>query len=107
MKKFFVFCFLLIFVLSISTCCFALKTSLFHQEKTPDLPFDVGTILGYIQWIGIAIAIGYLIIMGIRFTVGSVDDKAEIKKHMVPFLIGLVLIVGISSIARAIHDAVV
>lgn len=99
---------IVIFIINISSLCFAIDVEAFKPEVVNynELPISVTSILGLIQWIGIAVAVAYLIFMGIKFTIGSIDDKAEIKKHIAPFLIGLVIIIGVSTFAKAIINFV-
>ena len=49
-------------------------------------------ILGIIQLVGNAFSIGILIIIGVRFVSAAPSEKAEIKKNMVPYLIGATLV---------------
>ncbi len=51
-------------------------------------------IAGLIQGVGIFIAVGVGIILGIKFMVSSADGKAEIKKLLTPYLIGVTIVVG-------------
>ena len=44
-------------------------------------------ILGNIQWIGYAIAIGMLIYIGIKYTMASASEKADLKGYMIKFVI--------------------
>ena len=58
-----------------------------------------GKILGYIQWVGYAIAIGMLIYIGIKYTMASASEKADLKGYMIKYVIGAVLISGAVTIA--------
>ena len=59
-------------------------------------------ILGTIQWIGYAIAIGMLIVIGIKYVIAASDEKANLKGALVKYVIGAVLIAGASAIAYVI-----
>lgn len=62
-----------------------------------------GGVLGLIQWIGLAVAVAYLIIMGIKFVQnGATNDQAEIKKNLLPFAIGLIIIISVNVILGVI-----
>lgn len=50
--------------------------------------------------LGIGIAIISLMIIGIRFMVASVEERAKYKETMVPYIIGAILLFTISSIIK-------
>lgn len=63
----------------------------------------VGTnIVSIVTTIGIIVAVIVLLILGIKYMMGSASEKAEYKKTMIPYLIGAVLIFGASAIAKAV-----
>lgn len=63
----------------------------------------VGTnIVSIITTIGIIVAVIVLLILGIKYMMGSASEKAEYKKTMIPYLVGAVLIFGASAIAKAV-----
>lgn len=53
-------------------------------------------IIGTIKTVGVVIAVITLILLGIKYMTGSIEEKAEYKKTMIPYLIGAVLIVAIT-----------
>lgn len=66
----------------------------------------VGTILSVIQIIGVIVAVISVSILGIKYMTGSVEQKAEYKKTMIPFIIGVALIVASTTIIKAIYTIV-
>lgn len=58
----------------------------------------VGLILGAIQWIGYAFAIGMLIYIGIKYTMSAANEKADLKKGLINYVIGAVIIAGAATI---------
>ena len=58
----------------------------------------VQKVLGAIQWIGYAFAIGMLIYIGIKYTMSAANEKADLKKGLINFIIGAVIIAGASTI---------
>lgn len=44
--------------------------------------------------IGMAVAIIISAVLGIKFMIGSVEEKAQIKEALVPFVIGCIVIFG-------------
>jgi len=69
-----------------------------------DLKSEGGKIVGIIQVIGTIVAVGMLGVLGIKYALGSVEQKAEYKKSMIPYIIGAVLIFGFSKITQIIYE---
>ena len=61
-----------------------------------------GRIVDIVTTIGIIVAVIVLLVLGIKYMMGSAAEKAEYKKTMIPYLVGAVLIFGASAIAKAI-----
>lgn len=55
-------------------------------------------IIGTIRTIGSILSVAVLIVIGIKYMIGSVEEKAEYKKTMMPYVIGAVLVFGITNI---------
>ena len=55
-------------------------------------------IIGTIATVGVVISVITIAILGIKFMLGSVEEKAEYKKSMIPYIIGCVLLFASSSI---------
>lgn len=49
-------------------------------------------ILGYVQVIGSFIAVGVLMFLGIKYMTSSPSEKGDIKKSMIPYIIGAVIL---------------
>lgn len=61
-----------------------------------------GNIVNILTTVGIVIAVIVLLILGIKYMMGSASEKAEYKKTMIPYLVGAVLVFGASAIAKAV-----
>lgn len=55
-------------------------------------------IIGFLQIVGSIISVIVLIILGIKYMIGSAEEKANYKKTMGPYLIGAIMIFAITSI---------
>ena len=53
----------------------------------------VGSIMGTIRNIAVIAAVIVLMIIGVKYILGSVEEKAEYKKTFMPLIIGIVLVV--------------
>lgn len=66
---------------------------------------DVGnSIVGVLQVVGIVLSVIVLIILGIKYMMGSAEEKAEYKKTMMPYIVGAALIFAASAFAQVIYD---
>lgn len=72
------------------------------QDSATDVANIGNKILGIIQVIGTVIAVGVLMVLGIKYMMGSAEEKAEYKKTMIPYLIGAVLLFAAVNIASYI-----
>lgn len=77
-----------------------------NESSSTQLNNLVGTILGFVQVIGSAIAVIMIVVLGIKYMVGSAEEKAEYKKTMIPYLVGAVCIFAASTIANVVYNAV-
>lgn len=57
-----------------------------------------------INVVGIVIAVIILLIIGIKYMIGSASEKAEYKKTMIPYIVGAVLIFAGTSLVRVIYS---
>lgn len=57
-------------------------------------------ILTVISNIGIAVAVIMLAVLGIKYMLGSIEEKAEYKEGMIPYVIGAFILFGITSFVK-------
>ena len=112
MKKLIILFVTLIILLSINTFSIAIK-DLDYYEPTPVTKQDAGDsielgqkIIGGITVVGIVVSVVVVMILGIKYMVGSVEQKAEYKKTMMPILIGMILLFGTSWIIKILYEIV-
>lgn len=75
--------------------------------STETTAFDdyISRILGVVQAIGIGVAVVILVVIGIKYMMGSAEEKADYKKTMIPYVVGAALIGTAPSIASAVYNA--
>ena len=61
-------------------------------------------IMGVVQIAGVVIAVVVLMVLGIKYMMGSAEEKAEYKKTMIPYLVGAILIFAASTIANVVYQ---
>jgi len=64
----------------------------------------VGKILGAVNVVGIICSVAVIAVMGIKYMLGSVEEKAEYKKTMTTYLLGAVLLFSGTTIPNIIYD---
>ena len=77
-----------------------------NTNNTKDIAGVGNKIMGILQVIGILTAVVILMVLGIKYMMGSAEEKAEYKKTMIPYLIGAVLIFAATTIANAVYNFV-
>ena len=62
-----------------------------------------GKIVGLIRVIGTIASVGMLIVLGIKYMMGSAEERAEYKKTLFPYFIGAVLMFGATNLTQIIY----
>ena len=95
----------------VTNYCYADDLGLGDLEKYKSNPQSPGKlnekvskILGIIRTIGTITSVVMLMVIGIKFMVGSVEEKAEYKESMKPYLIGAVLVFTGTLIPQIIYE---
>lgn len=71
--------------------------------KEKSLSAKAGTVIGVINVIGIVTSVITLMVIGIKYMIGSVEEKAEYKKTMGMYLLGAFLIFSITTIPNILY----
>ncbi len=62
--------------------------------------------IGAFQAIGSIVSVLALVLLGIKFALGSVEEKANYKQWMIYYVIGAILVFAISNISAMIYNAI-
>lgn len=74
-----------------------------ESTKADDTILKVGnTVLTIVTNVGMILAVILVAVLGVKYMMGSTEEKAEYKKSMIPYLVGAVLVFGASAIGRAV-----
>lgn len=66
---------------------------------------EVGNkLVGILRTVGIVVSVVIMIVIGIKYMMGSASEKAEYKKTMIPYVVGAVLLFGASTLATVIYE---
>lgn len=63
-----------------------------------------GRVVGVVQTVGSIVAVLVLVVLGIKYMMGSTEEKAEYKKTMIPYVVGAVLIFAASNVAGFVYN---
>lgn len=67
--------------------------------------FDkAGVILGAVRTLGVVISVLVLMFVGIKYMLGSVEERADYKKAMMPYVIGAILLFATTTFVTIIFD---
>lgn len=61
-------------------------------------------IIGTVNIIGVIVSVIALIIIGIKYMIGSTEEKASYKQELMPYLIGAVFVFSSTTIANVIYN---
>lgn len=64
----------------------------------------VNNIINLVATIGSGAAIIILIVLGVKYMMGSAEEKAEYKKTLLPYIIGAVFVFGASALTGIIYN---
>ncbi len=71
-------------------------------EQTSGITTLGQQIIGIITTVGIVVSVVVLVVLGIKYMIGSAEEKAEYKKTMIPYIIGAILVFAASAIASIV-----
>lgn len=78
-----------------------------NQDKDSEKFVEkVGVVLGAIRNFSVAIAVIALMVIGVKYILGSAEEKANYKATLVPYVIGAVLAVSGTTLVSFIYNAI-
>lgn len=96
---------LTVMLLSTFSGVFAVTNPGTFSGTTTDSFDSIGQrIIGMIQAIGSIASVAVLVVLGIKYMMGSAEEKAEYKKTFIPYLIGAILVFAASNLASMIYS---
>lgn len=101
---------IIVTLLSISMSVFATGSALDPKSITASYGTDTGLqnkagkIMGMIRNVAAIAAVIIIMVLGVKYMLGSVEEKADYKKSFVPLIVGIVLVVAATQIASFIFN---
>lgn len=84
----------------------AWKKSSDNNDVVEPVQRVMATVLNVVKVICLGIALIMLALLAVKFMLGSVEEKAEIKKHLVVYVVGAICMFGAAGILSIIVEAV-
>lgn len=63
-----------------------------------------GTIINWIWGISIVVAVIVLMIIGLKFIIGSTEEKAKYKESLIPLVVGILILVFATTIIKILYS---
>ena len=77
-----------------------------NSAAADDMVVVVGRILGLVRNIAVVLAVVIIAYLGIKFIMGSPEEKSEYQKSFIPLVVGIVVVVGAVQIATMLFGVV-
>lgn len=65
-----------------------------------------GKVLSALQVIGFIAGAIILVVLGLKYMMGSLEEKAEYKKTMIPYLVGAIIVIAAPTLAKGIFSMI-
>lgn len=99
---------LITMMISLTTSVFALSPGNITGSNSVNGSTQIESVgkdvVGILQTIGIVLSVVVLIVLGIKYMMGSAEEKADYKKSMLPYLVGAIVIFAASAFAEVIYN---
>ena len=74
------------------------------EVKSDSIKTAGRNLVGVFQAIGIVLSVVVLTVIGIKYLMGSAEEKADYKKSLIPYVIGAALVFTASVFAQSIYE---
>ena len=82
------------------------KDSGLSESDKQAIKRKTGIILGWLRNISVATSVIAIMVVGYKYIVGSVEEKAEYKKTLIPVIIGCIMAISGTTIVSFIYNNV-
>ena len=76
------------------------------ETNTNELTRLGGNILNVLQIVGIIAGAIILVVLGLKYMMGSLEEKAEYKKTMIPFVVGAIVVMAAPTLTNGIFTLI-
>lgn len=78
----------------------SMDSAIDYSTDVGKIKTTAGKIIGAIRNVAAIAAVVIISIFGIKFMIGSTEERAEYKKSFIPLIIGIIVVLGASTIAN-------
>ncbi len=89
---------LFVIIVNIANVVYASPSDIYNNTTGNGIVSAGQYIAGWIRYGAVAIAVGVLMVKGIKFLISSPEGKADAKKEMIPWAIGVVILFSMNVI---------
>lgn len=98
---------LILIIISISSITIATTLNDLNEPASDTFKGFGKSTVSILTSIGIVISVVVLAVLGVKYMLGSVEERADYKKSLMPYFIGAMFVFGASTIANIIYKFVV
>lgn len=102
--KIFILILILLMLVSNDVNAFTIRGLTGNSKDTSEIELIGNKSIQIVSTIGSIISVIVIVVLGIKYIMGSVEEKASYKKTLIPFLIGAIFIFAASSIASIFYN---
>lgn len=108
---------IIMIIMTIVTILSIFSNNVFALIDVKDIPVDdtvvgkesellvmAGKVMGIIRNIAVIAGVIVLMVIGVKFIMGSAEEKAEYKKSLVPLVVGIVVVMAATAIVAFLFD---
>ena len=81
-----------------------LDSASYNSDKASSVKKIAKDVLGAIRTIAIIIAVVMISVLGVKYMIGSAEEKANYKKSFIPLIVGAILVVGAAQLATMLFS---
>ena len=78
----------------------------YEGVDTTTLTAKIGKVMGVIRNVAVVASVIVLMIIGVKYILGSVEEKSKYKENFMPLIIGIVVVVSATTVASFIFNAI-
>ena len=102
----------IVLIMGLSTFCEATDEQVkpgdieanYQNLQTNELTGTAGRVLGLIRNVAVIAGVVLIAVLGVKYMLGSVEEKAEYKKSFMPLIVGAVVVMAATQIATMLFS---
>ena len=77
-----------------------------NKIQTTEMNNWINSIINVVATVASGAAVIILIVLGVKYMMGSVEEKAEYKKTLLPYIIGAAFVFGASALTGVLYNVI-